>query len=78
MRMAMHLLPGCGYRGMISILDIVLNVNINILYLAFCGPRAEKGVGSTNDCQRPFAVQLGSDFFTVRFLKSVLSVGDIE
>lgn len=48
---------------MISIPDVVVDVNINILYLVFSKLRAKKGVGSTNDCQRPFAFYSNSFAF---------------
>lgn len=74
----MRPLPGYGYCGVISIPDIVLDVNINILYLVFHELRAKKAVVSTNDCQRPFIVKLVSGILTVCFLKSAFPDGDID
>ena len=64
--------PDAGWCGTISILNIVVNVNTNILYIVFSKTVCKKAVDSPSDYQQPFAVWLDSDTFALFFEISVL------
>ena len=50
---------------MISMLNIVVNVSIDILYLVLCDLRIQQAVDSTNDYQQPVVVQVDLNILTL-------------